>query len=179
MILTDVCVDPGDALGEGDGVDAVCVTTGELELFDAGVQAVVTVNVAIRLKSKMRGSKLIVWVLSFVINCREMINVPGLRSNERSLIRARLFPRQAPEGDRFCMISGRNPERVNRDRASADPGLLAAEQRVGIDVCAFPVTLWIGDRGDREVQVVVAGAGISGVADVGDDFALTYLFAFS
>ena len=75
--MTDVCVDPGAALGDGDGVDAVCVTTGELELVVFVVQAVATVIVAIRLKSKMRGNKLIVWVLSFVIICGEMINFRG------------------------------------------------------------------------------------------------------
>jgi hypothetical protein len=57
--LTDCIEAEGEALGAGDGV-VVCVTAGELELFGCVVQAAANVNVAIRLKSKMRGSKLIV-----------------------------------------------------------------------------------------------------------------------
>jgi hypothetical protein len=65
-MLTELCVAAGEAAGDGAGV--VCVTAGELELFGCVMQAIPIVDVAMRLKSKMRGSKLIVRVLSFVIN---------------------------------------------------------------------------------------------------------------
>jgi len=53
------CAVAGDALGDADDDGVAWVTGGELELFGAGAQAIVNVNVAMRLKSKMRGSKVI------------------------------------------------------------------------------------------------------------------------
>jgi hypothetical protein len=59
VIFIAVWVGAGDALGDKDGAGVACVTD-ELELLGPVVQAVPIVKVTIRLKSKMRGSKLIV-----------------------------------------------------------------------------------------------------------------------
>ena len=45
------------------------------------------------------------------------------------------------------------------------------EQWVRIDVCSGPVAFRIGDDGDGEVQMIIAGSGVAGIADVGDDIA--------
>lgn len=52
-----------------------------------------------------------------------------------------------------------------------------AEERIWIDIGTFPIALWIGDGGDGEVEMVVARAGVSGVADVGNHLSLAHVFS--
>jgi hypothetical protein len=53
-----------------------------------------------------------------------------------------------------------------------------SQERIRIDVDAFPISLWIGSHGDREMQVIISGSGVPGVADVSDRLALVHKAAF-
>ena len=94
------------------------------------------------------------------------------------------FEEYKPETKRGCMISERYA-RLRRAvpgtssvpewaRSSTPEACVPSspEQRVGIYVHALPITFGIRDEGDREMQMIVSGSGISRVTDVGDRFAL-------
>jgi len=55
---------------------------------------------------------------------------------------------------------------------------LRPQERIWIDVSAFPVAFRIGDHGDRKVQMVIAWSGVSGVADVSNHLALANFLSF-
>ena len=143
------------ALGEGD-VDAVGLAafgvfaslTGSVAQPAANaMEAIVRSRIAVRLIMLMFGVLISFCLVPARLKSRMMIAQSPIRSNGRSHRRfVGTSARSAPKpsfSKSACTINERESARGNEPRIS-----LLSQQRVGVDVCTFPVPLRIGDDGD-------------------------------